>query len=44
MFKRDIVTENDSRVSDEWNSFIGDQSHWNGVSLDHRNSEFSYKR
>ncbi|KAH0141164.1 heme peroxidase, partial [Aureobasidium melanogenum] len=29
-FQSDLVTANDSRVSDEWHKFIGDQSHWNG--------------
>ncbi|OBW69766.1 MAG: Uncharacterized protein AUREO_001550 [Aureobasidium pullulans] len=29
-FQSDLVTANDSRVSDEWHAFIGDQSHWNG--------------
>ncbi|KAI5195792.1 heme peroxidase [Aureobasidium subglaciale] len=29
-FQSDLVTANDSRVSDEWHAFIGDQNHWNG--------------
>lgn len=32
-FQSDLVTANDSRVSDEWHAFIGDQSHWNSVSI-----------
>lgn len=30
-FASDAVLSKDSRVSTEWNAFIGDQSHWNSV-------------
>lgn len=29
-FASDVVLSKDSRTSDEWNAFIGDQNHWNG--------------
>lgn len=29
-FASDIVLSKDSRTGDEWNSFIGNQNHWNG--------------